>query len=106
MQLIVSMLILMVVLLVPVMVAARVVDARNRGFLACTVLVIGLVIVGSIMGRFMESSPVVAGLVGLVASILLTRFVLGTGVIGAVVVSVLTVVIQIGALVGVAAVFS
>lgn len=104
MQFVITTVVLMVVLLLPVMVAARVVGAENRGFFACTVLVIGLVVVGAIMGRYMDTSPVVAGVAGFVASIVLTRFVLGTGVGGAVLVSVLTVVIQIGALLGVVAI--
>lgn len=96
--------VLIVVLLLPVMIAARVVGAENRGWFACTVLAVGLVIVGGIMGKFMDSSPVVAGVVGVVVSIVLTRFVLGVGVGGAILVSVLMLAIQIGVMIGLVAI--
>lgn len=70
-------LVIIVVTVIPVMIAVKLLDARNTGFIACTLAVIGSVAAENV-SEVLISNPAYAGITAIVVTGLMYSFALDT----------------------------
>ncbi|NVK89390.1 MAG: hypothetical protein HWE13_14735 [Gammaproteobacteria bacterium] len=98
MEIIIVLLVMIAVLVVPVMVAAKLLKARNHGFWSALIAVIAVIAVDAITDGLI-AQPLIAALVSIALTALCFSFILGARFLQSVVIAVVAFGIQLGIIV-------
>lgn len=98
MELVIGIVILIAVLVVPVMIGARVVDARNKGFGSALLAVVIMALLGSLVSA-MVPNEVIGFVVNLALGAAILAGVLGTTFLRGLAISVIATIIQVAVVV-------
>lgn len=102
MEFVLALVIVIILTVIPVMISARALKARNTGFWVCLLAVICSSLVGGVVSEYF-TNQFISVVVAFVATAIIYAAILGAGLLKSLLIALLSIVIQVGIVVAVGA---